>query len=81
MLSMGASHCNGRPEELQKSGTGTKAEYIYYLAFDETSLLPAAIDPGDEHAGGEICQKMILSRMHSVFKTVLCGSDLSKVVE
>lgn len=44
-------------------------------------LLTPAIDPGDECAGWEMCPKMILSLMHSVFKTLLFGSDLSKVME
>lgn len=43
--------------------------------------MAATIDPGDERAGWEICQKMILCLMHSVFKTLLCGSDLCKVVK
>lgn len=54
--------------------------FNYYLAFEETILLTPAIDHGDDCAGWEICPKMILSLMHSVFKTLLFGSDLSKVV-
>lgn len=55
--------------------------FNYYLAFDEMSLLTPAIDHGDECAGWEICPKMILSLMHNVFKTLLFGSDLGKVVD
>lgn len=44
ILSMGAPRCSGRPEQLKQTLTGTKAEYIYYMAFDGTSLLTPGID-------------------------------------
>lgn len=59
---------------------GTEGEYIYYLAFDETSLWIPGIVHGDECEGWEICQKVISSLMHSVFKTPIFGSECSKVV-